>query len=511
MPNRPNRLLLLVTLLATALAGAVAADEPAAKPGAGKDRLVETNHTVTLNGNKLEYTATAGTLPLRNDEGKVTARVFFVAYTKTGVTDASVRPITFAFNGGPGSSAVWLHLGGLGPRRVQLGPDGELPPPPFRLADNPWTILDMTDLVFIDPVSTGFSRAEDEKDAKQFHGVQPDLEAVGEFIRLYLTRFQRWGSPKFLAGESYGSTRAAGLAGYLHERHGIDLNGVILISAVLNFQTIRFDEGNDLPYVLFLPAYTATAWYHKKLPPELQGDLRSALAAAEQFAVAEYSVALLKGGQLTADEQRQIARKLARFTGLSEDYILRANLRIGAQRFMKELLRSARRTVGRFDSRFTGTDSDAVGEVMEYDASYAAVQGPYTAALNQYIRGELKYESDLPYEILTGKVQPWDYGAARNRYLNMTRSLRLALVQNPHLRVFVASGYYDLATPYFAMDYTIRHLGLDPSQRDRVTTAYYEAGHMMYIHQPSQEKLKRDLAAFIASSVPHLRPTTGGR
>jgi carboxypeptidase C (cathepsin A) len=282
----------------------------------------------------------------------------------------------------------------------------------------------------------------------------------------------------------------------------MNFNGVLLISSILNFQTARFDEGNDLPYPLFLPTYTATAWHHKKLPADLQTDRKKALAEAEQFARGDYTLALMKGSRLSADERAAVRRKLARLTGLSEDYVERCNLRIEIQRFAKELLRGERRTVGRFDSRITGNDADAAGERFEYDPSYASVQGAYTAALNHYVRGELGFESDLPYEILTGRVQPWDYGNARNRYLNVASTLRQALTKNKSLRVFVASGHYDLATPYFATDYTLDHLGLDGALTSRVTTAYYEAGHMMYVHKASHEKLRKDVAAFLRAAVP---------
>jgi carboxypeptidase C (cathepsin A) len=467
-----------------------------------KESVSETRHEITVNGRKLRYQALAGNLLLREEDGKPTASVFFVAYSLLPgdgepQTPALARPVTFAFNGGPGSSSVWLHLGAFGPKRVALADTGEALPPPYKLVDNEFTLLDLTDLVFIDPVSTGFSRAAPGVDPKRFHGVQEDITAVGEFIRLYTTRYGRWGSPKYLAGESYGTTRAGGLSGYLQDRDGLNLNGIILVSSILNFETARFDDGNDLPYPLFLPTYTATAWYHKKLPPDLQnGDLQQALAEAERFARGEYALALMQGDRLPDVRRQEVVRKLAWLTGLSEEYVREANLRIEIQRFVKQLLRDRRRTVGRYDSRLLGTDLDAAGERAEYDPSYAAVQGAYTATLNQFLRSDLKVVNDIPYEILTGRVQPWDYGTARNRYLNVAPTLRSAMTKNRDLRLFVACGYYDLATPFAAADYTLDHLGLDSSLRGNVTTAYYEAGHMMYIHRPSLEKLRRDLAAF---------------
>jgi carboxypeptidase C (cathepsin A) len=466
-----------------------------------KETLSETAGSVVINGSKLEYTARAGTLLLKDEDGKTTASVFYVAYTKNDVTDKATRPITFTFNGGPGSSSVWLHMGAFGPKKVLMNDDGEPLPPPARVVNNEFSLLDLTDLVFIDPVSTGYSRPAPGQSGKQFHGVQEDLHSVGEFIRLYTTRAKRWDSPKFLAGESYGTTRAAGLSGYLQDQHGMSFNGIILISSVLNFQTLRFDEGNDLPYVLFLPTYTATAWYHRKLPADLQADRKKALAEAEKFAAGEYATALLKGSKLTEDETASIQKKLARLTGLSEKYVSECNLRIDISRFTKQLLRGERRSVGRFDSRIKGIDLDAAGERPDYDPSYATVQGAYTAALNQYVRGTLNYESDLPYEILTGRVQPWDYGNAKNRYLNVAPTLRQAMTRNRDLRVFVANGYYDLATPYFATDSTFDHLGVDPRLAEHVTMTYYDAGHMMYVHKSSHEKLKKDLARFYKSAI----------
>jgi len=468
-----------------------------------RDTEVTTRHEMRLRGEVLAYNATAGTITLKKDnDTKATARMFYVAYTRLGMDDLSQRPIMFTFNGGPGSSSVWLHLGAFGPQRVLLKPDGQPFPPPGKLVPNEYTLLDQTDLVFIDPVSTGFSRAVKGEDPKQFHGVQQDIASVGEFIRLYCTRNGRWKSPKFVCGESYGTTRASGLAHYLQDSLGMNLNGVLLISAILNFQTARFDEGNDLPYPLFLPSYTATAWYHKKLSSELQQQpLAEVLHEVEKFALGEYTLALTRGDRLSESERVSVRRKLARFTGLSEDYVERSRLRVEALRFMKELLRSTDRTVGRYDSRLMGIDLDAVGERFDYDPSYAAVQGVFTSAINNYLRNELKYETDLDYEILTGKVRPWDYGQAKNRYLNVAPDLRTAMTRNPALKVFVASGHYDLATPYFATDYTFDHLGLTPSLKKNVTTTYYQAGHMMYIEKESHRKLRDDVANFLKGAL----------
>ncbi len=498
-------LLLALILFLPALTLHAQAQKDADKKESEPQRFstVVTQHTLQLPGEKLEYRATAGKITLMKDnDTKATAQMFFVAYTSTGVDDLAKRPIMFTFNGGPGSSSVWLHMGAFGPKRVQMKPDGMPLPPPGQVVPNENTLLELTDLVFIDPVSTGYSRAVKGEEAKNFHGVEQDIDSVGEFIRLYCTHFGRWKSPKFLCGESYGTTRAAGLAHHLQDRLGMNLNGVLLISAVLNFQTLRGDEGNDTPYPLFLPSFTATAWYHKKLPAPLQQQpLAQVLAAAEKFALGEYTLALARGDRLSEADRLATRNKLAHLTGLSEEYVERSRLRIEPQRFMKELLRSSDRTVGRYDSRLVGIDLDAVGERPEYDPSYAAVQGAFTATVNSYLRTELGYQSDLPYEILTSKVRPWDYGSAKNRYLNVAPDLRTAMTRNPALKVFVASGYYDLATPYFATDYTLDHLGLAAALKKNVTTAYYPAGHMMYIEKESHHKLREDTGNFLKSAL----------
>jgi carboxypeptidase C (cathepsin A) len=474
---------------------------------------VESKHTIVLGGQEIAYTVTTGTIVLKEEsqksgeqagesEGeKPKAAVFFIAYTRDDMPDKTVRPLTFSFNGGPGSSSVWLHLGVLGPRRVAMGDVGSLLPPPYKLVDNEYTLLEASDLVFIDPVSTGFSRPVPGEKAKEFHGFKRDIASVGDFIRLFTSRYQRWTSPKFLIGESYGTTRAAGLSGYLQDRHGLFMNGILLVSSILNFETAEFDPGNDLPYCLFLPTYTASAWYHKKLEPRLQKDLHATLKEVEDFALNEYVLALMKGSSLQARERTRLAGRLARYTGLTADYIERTDLRINIHRFTKELLRREHRTIGRLDSRFTGIDRDSAGERHEFDPSMAAITGPYTATLNDYVRSELNYETDLPYEVLNPQVMPWRYDDFENRYVNVAETLRKAIATNPFLKVFVANGYFDLATPYLATQYTFNHLGLDPSLQQNISMAYYEAGHMMYVHQPSLAQLSQDLKGFIRSSA----------
>jgi carboxypeptidase C (cathepsin A) len=469
------------------------------KPATPEEKVVQTRHTVKVGGQEIKYTATAGTILLKLEDGTPKASVFYVAYTRDDVSDMAKRPVTFTFNGGPGAASIWLHLGALGPRRVEMGDAGALLAPPYKLVDNEYSLLDVTDLVFIDPVTTGYSRAVPGEPDKQFHGVEEDIHSVGDFIRLYATRNRRWTSPKFLAGESYGTTRAAGLSGYLQQRYGMYFNGIILISSILNFQTAGFDTGNDLPYILYLPTYTAIAWYHKKLPADLQGDLQKAVQESRNFAAHEYADALMVGDGLPAARRTEIAQKLSRLTGLSGEYLERSNLRIEIQRFDKELLRGQRRTVGRLDGRFTGIDEDAAGARPEYDPSLAAIVGPYTATFHDYVRGELKFESDLFYEYLTARVRPWNYEPYENRYLNVAETLRVAMTQNPFLRVFVGKGYYDLATPFYAAEYTFDHLSLDESLRSHLSGGYYEAGHMMYVHHPSLVKLKADLSQFIVA------------
>ncbi|MBV6395241.1 MAG: hypothetical protein HFACDABA_00816 [Anaerolineales bacterium] len=475
-----------------------------------KDNLVETRHTVKIGGRQIKYTVTTGTMVLKEEtadsnkeaEGeKPRAQIFFIAYTRDVGRDKSKRPLTFSFNGGPGSSSVWLHLGVLGPRRVVQEFDGSLPRPPYQLTDNEYSLLDETDLVFIDPVSTGYSRAVEGQKPVEYHGFKKDIESVGDFIRLYTTRYQRWLSPKFLIGESYGTTRAAGLSGYLYERHGMMLNGIMLISSVLDFATIDFAFGNDLPYIVYLPGYAATAWYHDALPGR-HATLQNLLDEAEEFALGQYASALLKGDLLTPQERAVIVEKLSHYTGLSPQFIERSNLRIRDQHFFKELLRERGLTVGRLDSRLVGMDRSGVTETAESDPLLDAVLAPYTAGFYHYVRAELKFESDLPYEILSGRVHPWSFKEFEGQAIYVAETLRKAMTVNPHLKVFVANGYYDLGTPYFAAEYTFHHLGLHESLRKNIHMAYYEAGHMMYIHMPSLEAMKRDLAEFIRGARP---------
>jgi len=463
---------------------------------------VITKHELKLGDKTLNYTVTTGLMPIKNTQtGETEAQMFFMAYTLDGTANPAKRPLMFSFNGGPGSASVWLHLGALGPKRVKMQDDGGLPAAPYELVPNEQTWLDQTDLVFIDPVGTGYSRATRPELAAKFLGLNGDLDSVGEFIRMYLTRHERWASPLFLVGESYGTTRASGLSGLLVER-GIAFNGVLLISTVMNFQTLLFAAGNDTPFVLMLPSYTATAWYHKKLPADLQKlPLRKALDEAERWALNEYAVALAKSARMTAAERQKAVEQLSRYTGLSKQFIEDCDLRVDLPKFNKELLRSERRTTGRLDSRFKGIDSNAAGERPDFDPSMSAIRPPYTAAFNDYVRRELGYKSDAVYHILGGGfTTPWNWGSD-NAYVDTSVALKSAFSKNPFMKLFVAYGYYDMATPYFAAEYTMDHLNLDPSLKPNIKTAYYEAGHMMYIDLKSLAKLKQDVTAFVQDAV----------
>lgn len=453
---------------------------------------VVTHHRV---GN-LKYTATVGMAAIRDEFGKVEAGIFYTAYVKEEVPEGSRRPLLFSFNGGPGSASVWLHLGVVGPKRVKMLADGSMPAPPFELVDNPDTWLEHADIVFIDPVGTGFSRPAEKDGGKKFWSLEGDVSSVGEFIRQYLSKNHRWNSPLYLVGESYGTTRAAGLAGHLIDK-GIALNGIVLVSSILNFQTARFNKGNDLPYPLFLPTYTATAWYHGKLSGF--SSLKDALMEAEAFASGEYLIALAQGDAIPPERRAEIARKLSRLTGLSTAYVESTNLRIEIFKFCKELLRDDRRTVGRLDSRFKGIDASGATEQPEHDPSMSAILAPYTATINDYLRRELGYETDLDYYVFNpGELwKNWTYGDAAQGHPDTSEALRAAISKNPYMKVFVASGYYDLATPYFATEFTLAHLALDPSLRGNIRTEYYEAGHMMYIDEKCHAKLTQDIAGLI--------------
>ena len=460
---------------------------------------VETQHKLRLKDRTIKYTARAGVIPLKDEFGETEAEVFFTAYDLDGVDDAAHRPLTFVFNGGPGSSSIWLHMGALGPRRVRMEKEGWMPPPPYRLEANENTWLDRTDLVFIDPVGTGYSRAAKEDLDKKYWSFKGDIDSVGEFIRLYLTRYGRWSSPLLLAGDSYGTTRAAGLAGHLVEK-GITFNGIVLISTAIDLRPIVFGPGDDLPFQLFVPTYAATAWYHKKLDKELlERPLRDLLTEVESWSESDLTVALMKGDRIDEHQRQAVAEKLARFTGLDPDYVLGTNLRIDIFRFCKELLRGEKRSVGRLDSRFKGVEALAVTERPEFDPSMLATTPPYTATFNAYVRSELGVETDLPYETLSMKVNEkweWEKGALPTT----GEALRGAMARNPYMKVFVGQGYYDLATPHFSTQYMISHMNIDAALRGNVQMGTYEAGHMFYLDEDSLADFKSDVDAFIQAA-----------
>lgn len=454
-----------------------------------------TEHTGIFGGEEIKYTATAGTMVIAKREKEPKASMFYVAYTRSGVEDLKTRPIVFCFNGGPGSSGVWLHLGGFGPKRVQMTEDGMMPAPPFRLGDNPHSILKVADLVFIDPVSTGYSRSEDEKKANEFHSFRGDLDSMGEFIRLYTTRNGRWLSPKFLAGESYGAFRAAALANTLHDKFGLYLNGIVLVSGVLSFDTLW---GGDLAFTTFLPALCETSAYHKKLSEDLLNDPEARRKEVAEFARGEYATALLAGARLEGETRDAVAEKVSRYTGIDVETVKKHDLRISASFLREELLRDEGLVLGRFDSRVTGRDGNLAGSYPGYDPSYAAVFGPFSATLNDFVRQDLKFESDLIYEILSSRVRPWDYGDAFvGKPINVISELSSVMSENPNLKVMVNCGYQDLATPFSAIEHSLDHLSIDPELLKNIEYTYYEGGHMMYTIEQSNAEWNADVAKFI--------------
>jgi len=461
---------------------------------------VETHHEMLLEGRSLKYTARSGAIALKDEFGETEAEVFFTSYELDDVEDRATRPLTFAFNGGPGSASVWLHMGALGPKRVRMEREGWMPAPPYRYEDNPYTWLDRTDLVFIDPVGTGFSRAVNDELDKKFCSFKGDIESVGEVIRLYLTRYNRWSSPLFLAGESYGTTRAAGLAGDLVDK-GITFNGIVLISTVLDFLAIRFTKDNDLPFQLFVPTYAATAWYHNKLSERFQEkSIGEFMTEVKAWSETELTVALMKGDRLSEEERRSVGEKLSAYTGLDLEYILGTNLRVNIFHFCKELLRGEKRSVGRLDSRFKGVEALAVTERPEFDPSMHAITPPYTATFNDYVHSKLGVETDLTYETLSYKVnEKWEW--EKGIMPTTGEALRSAIAKNPYMKVFVGQGYYDLATPHFATEYMISHMNIDAKYRGNVETKTYEAGHMFYLDVDSLSVFKRDIDRFIQAAM----------
>jgi len=463
---------------------------------------VVTHHSIAVDGKTIDYTATVAQMPLKDPSGETEAHIFYMAYTLDNA-EASKRPLTFCFNGGPGSASMWVHMGGMGPRSPKLMPNGSMPPPPYRLTDNQDTWLDKSDLVFIDPVGTGYSRAKTLEVARRMNGVAGDIQSVGEFMRLYIVRNNRQLSPLFIAGESYGTFRAAGLAGYLIDR-GIAFNGIVLIGTTLNLETI-WSRSDDLVYQLEFPTYAADAYYHHKVAPDLQRkDLKTFLKEAEGFAMGEYAGALAKGDELPAAERKAVVEKLVRYSGVDARYIEESNLRWDVSHFQRQLLRDRQLTIGRLDGRLSGPASLNTGEAAEFDPSNTLIAPPFTAAFTNYIRGELGYKTDM-YYYPSGGVQPWDYGV-QNGFGDTSSMLRDAMAKNPYMKVMVAAGYFDLATPYFAAQYTFNHMGLGPEMHKNIAWSFYQSGHMLYIDSDSRTKLKHDVAEFVAGSIPRDLP-----
>ena len=471
-----------------------------------KEESSVTDHTIRINGKSIPYKATASTILLKDDKGAPAALIYSTAYTRSDVKDVSRRPIAFIFNGGPGSASVWLHMGAFGPRRVVTDDAAPTPPAPYRTVDNDYSLLDKADLVFIDPVGTGFSHAVGKARDKDFWGVDPDVKSLAQFIYIYISRNNRWNSPKFLIGESYGTFRAVALGEYLQSRNGISINGLVLMSCVLDMGTLSFSPGDDRPYIFYLPTYAAAAWYYKTLK-DRPDDLNTFLDEARRFAATEYATALMKGSDLSRAREAEIAKKLARFTGLSQDYLIKARLRVALPQFQAELQRSRGLTIGRYDARFSGATYDLLTEYAEFDPSFSGVLGAFTAAFNSYVRDDLKFGKDQIYKVLPrepGREWDWKHNSGQGSFFpgapNVEGDLVRQLIENPHLQVQVENGFFDMATPFFATEYTMDHLLLPANVLDRIHLKYYTAGHMMYLHEKDLAKLKANIDRFIDSA-----------
>lgn len=457
--------------------------------------VAKTSHSIQVRGETIDYTAVAGHIPIRSDAGELEGQMFYAAYFKDGA-DVGSRPITFAYNGGPGSASLWLHMGAIGPKRVAMNDDGSMPAPPYHAVDNEDTWLPSTDIVMVDAMGTGYSRLAKPEFGSRFYGVQQDLRAFTEFVRAFLTKYNRFRSPVYLAGESYGGIRTAGLSASLL-RSGIALNGAIIISGTMNYATLDAARGNDLPFIGFLPSYATTAWYHKKLSPALQKLTVDQIAAqAEAFAKGEYAAALLQGTSIDPAEETQVVKRMSALTGLSETFIRQAHLRVSDGRFFKELMRDENKTTGRYDARLTGTDALQVGDRPDYDPSDAATGPVFYACICDTLSQELNYHTELKYRIWNSDGGGWDEGDAGG-YVDTSEALRSALVRNPHMRLLMCYGWYDLACPFGAAHYTLDHMDLNDQALSRISWQYYTAGHMMYIERASREKLARDVAEFV--------------
>lgn len=492
--------------IGAALAAAEGGSQAGAPGPAPAEEWSTTEHSMMLRGERLPYSARAGTLLLRNDAGDPIGLMYSVAYLRGDVTDASARPVTFLFNGGPGSASMWLHLGSVGPKRVVTPSDHQFAPPaPYRIVDNPESILDATDLVFIDAMGTGFSRIAGKGTERDFYGVDEDGAAFAQFITTWLSRHGRWNSPKYIIGESYGTFRGAVVANLLQQR-GVHLNGLDLLSMVLDLSTITFAPGDDRPYIYYLPSYAAVAWYHGVLSNK-PASLEAWVDEARQYAVTGYAAALMKGARLAPAERASVARRLSAFTGLSQDFLERANLRPTLAQFNAEVLRARRQTAGRIDARFAGEMVNLLTETAENDPFNFAVAGAYTAAVNHYSREVLRFGGDRPYHNTNGAGGRWNWtraGGARGFFPsapNVQQDLVQAMVANPHMVVQVENGYFDMATPFFPAEFTMAHLGISDRLQKNITLKYYASGHMMYLRDEDRAALRANLAAFIARGL----------
>ncbi len=483
-----------------------ASDKKSGKP-IPKEESSVTHHQVKIGSQEIAYTATAGNLLIRKDDAPV-ASMFYVAYTRDGMTNMDHRPVTFFYNGGPGSSTIWLHMGSFGPRIVETANAQATGPAPYQVVNNGDSLLDRSDLVFIDAVSTGFSRIVGKGEGTNFWSTDGDVEAFGKFITRYVTLNHRWNSPKFLFGESYGTTRSAALV-YSLQQQGMSFNGVVLLSSILDF-TI-WTPGQDASYVNDLPTWAAIAWYHDKLPNK-PADLGAFLQQAREFAAGDYARALAMGDALPAAQEDTVAAQLHKFTGLSVAYLKEANLHADEDRFRKELLRDERRTVGRYDGRFKGMDFDAAGQAPTFDASETAIAGAFTGALNSYLADELNYSNDTPYRVYSSEFswKTWDFSHQLPEFLDWPKPYPLAYVvgdlgqamrENPHLKVLSANGYFDVATPFFGTERDLHHLQLEPGLRDNVTFTYYPSGHMVYLNPEARKAFRADLGKFYDSAA----------
>jgi carboxypeptidase C (cathepsin A) len=477
-----------------------------------------TAHTITIAGKPLAYHATAGTLTIRDVNGKPTGSIFYVAYTADGAKDVRKRPVTFFYNGGPGSASLWLHMGSLGPMRIQTANPEYIKPAPYDFGPNPDTLLDTSDLVFIDAMGTGYSRPLGDAKNNDFFGVDQDADTFARAIMRYLTINGRWNSPKFLFGESYGTTRSGALAYQLEDR-GVALNGVVILSSILNYG-IR-QPGYDQTYIGYLPSFAATAWYHNRVQNR-PADVATFVQQAREFAVGAYASALAKGATISPQETDEIAQKLGYFTGLSPAFIKSADLRISLNRFRKELLRDRRLTLGRYDSRYTGVDPDAAGESPEFDASDTAISGAFIATLSDYLSHDLGYKTDMLYRQSASELPgyKWDFthkapgGRQSQSAPDVAVDLSAAMRINPYLKLMSANGYYDMATPFFSTEYDLNHMLLGPDLQKNIEFHYYPSGHMVYLNPDALHALKRDTADFInravaqaQSNTPPVRPT----